>query len=475
MSESYFPIPGHSFVCIGEGFAEVKLYRSYYNADDGNRLYGSYFVLASEGKEPSIIRKPIEECPGPYFPSLYSTRNGVEDVKAQYMLYSRISKKIDDLLLEKPGNANLISATINYLVEVGEQKDDAVTIIKTLLGENFFYKYKRLKSGEYIEFSQIKISAENVKRYYGSLADEIKVKSEKIGLLVSHGQTVGNYREYILRGLLKKYLPGKYNVATGFIEGLPQQLDIIIYDSFNHTPSFIEGDLVVVRREAVRAIIEVKTTLTSNSLHDALQLFYDISRPGIYFPEIPIFKGIFAFDTKFVNTSGLAESIKNFYTVPYFEEQLQKDFTRSILYLFHEITCVAALNKHCIFSRYISANGLNTDNVIPALVSISDQRETDIQTAMFLSLLFDFLDVDAVAKKSTSDAFGKIYRSITADLKLEAKLTQDDWFPQSHFNDGHDHSQESVRWRLSRIYKWLSGEMSTDSFLHPEIETNLPK
>lgn len=150
MSELYFPVPGHSSVCIGENYADVKLYQCNYNTADNNSVYGSYVVPASDGKGPGFVGKPIEDCPGPYFPSLYYRPKGVDDVKLEYLLYTRISRKVDDLLLEKPGNANLIYETVKYLLQNGETNEDAVTIIKTLLGESFFYKYKKLKSGEYI-------------------------------------------------------------------------------------------------------------------------------------------------------------------------------------------------------------------------------------------------------------------------------------------------------------------------------------
>lgn len=48
---------------------------------------------------------------------------------------------------------------------------------------------------------------------------EAYLTTNKISLLVSHNQTVGNYRELLLRNLLKKHLPSKFSIATGFIQG----------------------------------------------------------------------------------------------------------------------------------------------------------------------------------------------------------------------------------------------------------------
>ncbi len=466
MAFNYFPISGDFFVSLAESFAEAKIHRAYENDKDGNKLYAFYMVPASKGKEPQWVKKKIEEFTPPFFPSFYYRRNDITGLEKEFAAYQRISRKIEDLLLSKAGYSNLISDTIDQLIKDGkESKDDVESIIKVLTSELLIYKYKKLQSGEYIEFSDLKANAEKSRIYYGSIADEIKIKSDKIALLISHGQTVGNYREYILRELLKKYVPSKFSVATGFIEGLSRQIDILIYDSLNHSPTFIEGELVVVRREAVRAIIEVKSDLTTAKLQESLQFFYDLTRPGIYKPALPIFKGIFSFETPYVDSSSIAKCVRDFYNVPYFEEQVQKEMSRELLYLQHEITCVTVLKKHCLFTQYVLANGKESDNIIPALLSISDQRNIDVQTAMFIALLFDYLDVDYNAKKSTIKAFSQLHRSKTADIKVEIKLTPDDWFPRTASEHEHDFKQESIRKRLEKIDQWIIGDIPTTKFL----------
>lgn len=474
MTNNYTPKKGDFFISLADSFEEAKIHHAYEDDKDNNKLRAYYYVKATKGKEPEFVKVNIEDIKHPLFPSFFyrQRRNDITGLEKEYEVYQRISQKIEDLLLTKDGYSNLISDTVDYLVAQGELKEDVEGIIKVLMSELLIYKYKKLKSGEYIEFSELKSDAEKSRLYYGSLADEIKIKSEKISLLVSHGQTVGNYREHILRGLLKKYIPSKFGVATGFIEGLSRQIDIIIYDAQNHAPTFIEGDLVVVRREAVRAIIEVKSDLTTAKLQEALLFFYDLTRPGIYRPEIPVFKGIFAFETTYTDTNSIAKCIKDFYSEPYFEEQVQHNMTRDLLYLQHEVTCVTVLKKHCLFSQYILANGNEADNVVPALLSISDKKNIDVQSAMFIALLFDYLDVDFNAKRSTLKAFSKLHRSRTADIKVEIKLTPDDWFPRSASSDEHDFKQESIKKRLQKIDDWFNGNISTTDFLHNENEKN---
>ena len=473
MAYTYIPKHHDFFVSLADSFEEAKMYQAFENDKDDKKLYASYMIPASDGKEAQWISKKIEELEQPFFPSFLYKQSGVKGLENKFKIYQRISRKIEDLLLSKSNYCNLISDTLEQLTKDGsETKEDVESIIKVLTSELLVYKYKKLKLGECIMFSDLKSNAEKTKIYYGSLADEIKIKSEKIELLVSHGQTVGNYRELILRGLLKKYIPSKFSVATGFIEGLSRQVDIIVYDSFNHSPTFIEGDLVVVRREAVRAIIEVKSNLTTAKLQEALQFFYDLTRPGIYKPELPIFKGIFAFNTPYTNANSIAKCIRDFYNEPYFEEQVQKDFTRDLLYLFHEVTCVTVLNKYCLFSQYLYANGKETDNVVPTLLSVSEQRNIDIQTAMFIALLFDYLDVDFNAKRSTIKAFAQIYRSKTADIKVETKLTSDDWFPRTAAKNEHNFEQESIKKRLQKINSWINGNIPSTEFLMSDKNDN---
>ncbi|WP_367619543.1 MULTISPECIES: DUF6602 domain-containing protein [Paraburkholderia] len=86
--------------------------------------------------------------------------------------------------------------------------------------------------------------------------------SERIGTLIGHGPTVGTYRENLLQTVLRKHLPTYYHVATGFINGSPPQVDILIYDQVDYVPTFREGVLVSevrskvhIRKVALRAVL----------------------------------------------------------------------------------------------------------------------------------------------------------------------------------------------------------------------------
>lgn len=487
----YQPEEGDFFISTSNHYKDVSMIQAFYDKNDKKNLYGAYYTGPVIGRKATKTKKAIKSQPGgftkklikdlsgPFFPSFFLRRKGTKGVEKEYEIYHRIYTFIEELIYSSKSYELEIKEIEDYLVEdKGETTSNVQAIIKVLIAERIVFNYKQTEKGEFLCFSKLKSDSEKSKIYYGSLAEEIRVKSEKISLLVSHGQTVGNYREHILRELLRKYIPSKFKVATGFIEGIGRQIDILIYDALNHSPTFIEGELVVVKKEAVRGIIEVKSNLITAKLKEALDFFYDITYPGIFNPDIPIFKGVFSFETTYTDANSIANYIKEYYTKPYFNEQMQEKMTRGIICLHREISCVTVLNEFCVFSQYMSANGGEEDNYIPMLLSISEQRKLDVQTAMFLSLLFDYLDVDYNGKKSSISSFSRIHNSTTVNIKLEAKLTEDNWVPNSASKNEHDFTPKSVKNRIEKIHGWFNGEISTTDYLkelHRKEETNINK
>jgi hypothetical protein len=115
----------------------------------------------------------------------------------------------------------------------------------------------------------------------------------------AHHLTTGRYKESILANLIADFIPGRYSVGTGFVlfpvEGYSvegdgddaeaileitkhvpsRQLDILIYESHTYPVLFRDHDLVVVRPEAVRCVIEVKGFLDHQETDDFVALFVD--------------------------------------------------------------------------------------------------------------------------------------------------------------------------------------------------------
>lgn len=90
---------------------------------------------------------------------------------------------------------------------------------------------------------------------------------------IQHNVSDGKYREYLVTKLLEKIIPSKYNITNGFIidsdNNISKEMDVIIYDR-NYVPPFFDETYTIVPIEAVIAVIQVKTTLDTDSLKDSV-------------------------------------------------------------------------------------------------------------------------------------------------------------------------------------------------------------
>lgn len=116
----------------------------------------------------------------------------------------------------------------------------------------------------------------------------------------SHYPSLGNYKERILAETIKKYLPSPFEVGTGFVlfphehvdppGGLEnfdklnksafttsKQCDIIVFDS-TYPTVFRDGDFIVLRPEAVKAIIEVKGAISLTETRNVISSFIDFGK-----------------------------------------------------------------------------------------------------------------------------------------------------------------------------------------------------
>ena len=107
------------------------------------------------------------------------------------------------------------------------------------------------------------------KKFHLTTTKELLAIQDRVRNLIDHWGEDGKYKEAILKTVIKRFLPEKYSIVSGFVvrqtnvrgEHEPSpQIDIIIYD--NSFPTlFKEGDFAIVTPDSVRAIIEVKANL----------------------------------------------------------------------------------------------------------------------------------------------------------------------------------------------------------------------
>jgi len=151
----------------------------------------------------------------------------------------------------------------------------------------------------------------NPKEFQKSINQELILLKDRVKNLIEidgvnhHGED-GNYREVVLRNIIRKRLPNNISIGTGFvlnkIDGAIKrttQIDILIYDN-SYPLLFKEGDFIITTPQSVKAIIEVKTTIVNSDLNEILEKSKDnynlITKNGG-----EIFNGVFSYNYKYNN------------------------------------------------------------------------------------------------------------------------------------------------------------------------------
>jgi hypothetical protein len=132
-----------------------------------------------------------------------------------------------------------------------------------------------------------------------------------------HPGAKGTYREESVRKFLSDHLPGAYKVATGFVfdarDKMTGQLDVLLY-RVRDTPFLLTGDSLLVPCESLLAAIEIKSTLTAETVAESLKIassirklkpfdkhFVDARTGGAPGDDLPrCMFSIFAFETDLV-------------------------------------------------------------------------------------------------------------------------------------------------------------------------------
>lgn len=164
-----------------------------------------------------------------------------------------------------------------------------------------------------------------VSSFFSSHSYELKSKMKRLDYIIGrdHWLSVGTYKEELLRGFLRQLLPRKYEVSSGFILSLDnngneiksKQQDIIIWDSNEFSAIFRDGDFVIVPPEACKAVIEVKSTLTAQTLKKAISasdFIVDFVKTP-YIKNLNIAKFVFAYESQLSFPDGYFDAICEYY------------------------------------------------------------------------------------------------------------------------------------------------------------------
>lgn len=86
---------------------------------------------------------------------------------------------------------------------------------------------------------------------------------------LTHNGEKGKEAEEILKNFLKKYLPQKYEVTTGFVHtdlGTSNQCDILLYDSMNYAPLYNGYANQIIHMSSLRGVIECTMRLNNRKI-----------------------------------------------------------------------------------------------------------------------------------------------------------------------------------------------------------------
>ena len=146
--------------------------------------------------------------------------------------------------------------------------------------------------------------------YFQTITQELASQKDRLEYFIRHWLTIGEFRETILRNVLRRHLPQSIGIGKGFIltsETTSTQTDIIFYDTTKPV-LFKEGELLILTPDAVLGAIEVKKRVTRTELEEALTKLSDIvemTRHNI----TPKFFGLFAYENS-VDADPLLSAIK---------------------------------------------------------------------------------------------------------------------------------------------------------------------
>ncbi len=153
----------------------------------------------------------------------------------------------------------------------------------------------------------------NIDQHFESLSGEIKSLKNRVRNLIAdrHWLTDGEWKESVVRQVLRRNLPTSVEVGRGFVitgSQATHQLDVLIHDT-SKPVLFRDGDLVFVTPDAVLGIVEVKSRLTPSLFESTLgKLCSDIDLIRRH-PNIRAFAAVFAFEVDGSDSEALLDVV----------------------------------------------------------------------------------------------------------------------------------------------------------------------
>jgi hypothetical protein len=157
----------------------------------------------------------------------------------------------------------------------------------------------------------------DTKSYFESINAELTALKDRIRFFIDdkHWVTDGEWKENVLRSLLKRHLPFTIGVGRGFVVApnrVSTQIDILLYDKTKPI-LFQNDDLVIVTPDVAIGAIEVKTKVRGA---DAIKIFTKLADNIDIINSVKSqslkFFGLFSYEdqTKKINVDKILSSIR---------------------------------------------------------------------------------------------------------------------------------------------------------------------
>jgi hypothetical protein len=132
---------------------------------------------------------------------------------------------------------------------------------------------------------------------YENLKNELLAKSGALNSLTQQSKVKGDYTEALVRDFIRRFVPQRYKVGHGIVYNSrtgqsSRECDIIVYDVSEAAPLFEFPDLVIVDSDRVKIVMQVKSTIDSSAMKEAITNLEAAKRLND-----PVIGWIFGFET----------------------------------------------------------------------------------------------------------------------------------------------------------------------------------
>ena len=167
-----------------------------------------------------------------------------------------------------------------------------------------------------ILFGQYEIM--NIEKYFINLTNELSALKDRVRHYIddAHWLSDGEWKESVIRTILRRHLPTNIGVGRGFIvktEQASTQIDVLLYDKTKPI-LFQDGDFIIITPDTVRGIIEVKTKIRQKGdLEKALNKLSEINQflnPTASYDDTR-FLGLFSYEKPPFNLDTILETLQD--------------------------------------------------------------------------------------------------------------------------------------------------------------------